>query len=826
MTPHFTQPAETARSEDHEIIFDHYDPEDERRRESLLSLGNGVLHCRASAPEEGANHAHYPGLYRAGCYSRLTGQVEGTVVSTDSLANLPSWLHLAFRLEGEDNWLSFDLVELLRYRQKLDMKAALLTREVTFRDSRGRRTELTEERFISMAAVHTGALRVSLRPLNWSGRIEIRSGIACDVGNHLAVAEGGYDPHALKAGALSHGEEDCLVASVRTLGTDVDVAVAARHRVSIGPRQVAPMPKVDHGATQIAQFWKADLQQGDVLQVEKVGVTFTSRDHAIGSVPRAAVSAARSAPDYDVLRGAHMRAWTQLWGRCAIEIENENLSRAIALHGFHLLQTASPHASNSDAGLPSRGWQEAYHGHIFWDETLSLAFLSLHLPDVVRSILIYRYRRLDAARALAAKRGLAGALYPWRSGTIGFEETPEFQVNPRSGRWHRDDTRFQLHIGSAIAHNIWRYFLSTRDINFMAGYGTEMMVEIARMWASLAKPHPDHPHRFTIRGVVGPDEFHTRYPDADAPGLNDDTYTNIMAAWSLTLAAKALDCLPADHRDGLAARLKLERNETAHWQTVITGLHLVRDEQGLFLPFDNYEKLAPFDLQRHERQHPGERLDWFVEAQGRDINGLQVQKQATFAMLAHLLSLDELTELLERMGHPATVDQIRQTITTDLARTSHDSSLSNLIYAGALARVAPETSWKMFRDSLHPDEKAGHSGTEKGVHLGAMSATLDIVQRIQLGIRPGEEALIVDPAPHPHHGRIRSHVLFRSNSIVVEMKDGRIHILAYEGNHSAVPLLVLGVPHRLPPGKTYIAHLDAPRKEDADATDQGAAFRS
>lgn len=805
MTRHFSQPSETATSTDLEIAFDHYDPEDERRRESLLSLGNGVYHCRASAPEEVRSEAHYPGLYRAGCYARLEGTVEDVAVSTDSLANLPNWLDLSFRLGEGGEWLSFDRVEILRYDQRLDLNLALLTREVTFRDASGRQSEFREERFVSMASIHSAGLRTTLRPLDWSGRVEIRSGIDAEIGNELAVTEGGYNSKALTQTTLQEFG-GCLVAETRTLGTEVEIAVALRSHVTHAGQGTPPGSIEKHGHS-IAQYWALDVTPGRVIEVEKVAALFTSRDHAATALPDAAVVAVTESPTYAVLRQNHILAWSQLWGRCRVEIEDENLSRATNLHAFHLIQTASPHAALSHAGLPSRGWQEAYHGQIFWDETLSLSFLSMHMPDVARSILIHRHRRLDAARAAARMSGLAGALYLWRSGTIGDEETPEYQQNPKSGRWHRDDTRFQYHVGSAIAHNVWRYFVATRDTDFMVGYGAEMMVEIARMWASLAKSHPNIPERLTIRGVVGPNEFHTRYPNADRIGLDDETYTNIMAAWTLLRAGDVIAMLPAHHRDAVLARLMIDQHEPAQWADVAARLNLPVGPDGVFLPFDRYEDLESFDMTAFEHEHPGERLDWFIEAQGRDINALQVQKQATFAMLVHLLSAEELTGLLDTMGYPVTPEVIRRTLDADLDRTSHDSSLSDLIYAGAFARLAPEQSWEMFTASMHPDEKSGHSGTEKGVHLGAMGATLDILQRIYVGVRPTKDGLEVDPAPPPHLGRVCLYVLFCGNSVVVENSGLHLRVTADESNHSPVPLHVLGEKRVLDPGKSCFVDL-------------------
>ena len=117
----------------------------------------------------------------------------------------------------------------------------------------------------------------------------------------------------------------------------------------------------------------------------------------------------------------HERAWRRLWGRLGIEAESPELQRAIGFQAFHLLQTISPHSVQVDVGLPSRGWQEAYHGQIFWDEAFTFPFLNHRFPEIARGLLMHRYRRLPAARRAARASGYAGAMFPWRSASSGDE---------------------------------------------------------------------------------------------------------------------------------------------------------------------------------------------------------------------------------------------------------------------------------------------------------------------------------------------------------------------------------------------------------------------
>ena len=111
----------------------------------------------------------------------------------------------------------------------------------------------------------------------------------------------------------------------------------------------------------------------------------------------------------------------------------------------------------------------------------------------------------------------------------------------------------QRHVNAAVAYNVWQYYQVTRDREFLSFYGAEMILEIARFWASLARYKPAL-NRYEILGVMGPDEYHDRYPDSDEPGLNNNAYTNIMAVWVLCRALDVLDMLADDCRTGMLLR--------------------------------------------------------------------------------------------------------------------------------------------------------------------------------------------------------------------------------------------------------------------------------
>ena len=168
--------------------------------------------------------------------------------------------------------------------------------------------------------------------------------------------------------------------------------------------------------------------------------------------------------------------------------------------------------------MPARGLNgEAYRGHVFWDELFVYPFLNFRLPEITRGLLMYRYRRIAEARAAARDAGYEGAMYPWQSGSDGEEETQRVHLNPLSGRWEPDLSRNQRHVNAAIFYNVWCYYHATHDLDFLRDHGAEMLLEIARFWSSIARYNPDR-DRWEIHGVMGPDEFHDKYPGAGEGG--------------------------------------------------------------------------------------------------------------------------------------------------------------------------------------------------------------------------------------------------------------------------------------------------------------------
>ena len=732
------------------LEFDRFVPRLQKLREALCTVGNGYFCTRGAAPEAVAGSTHYPGTYLAGGYNRLETEIAGRTVENEDLVNFPNWLPLSFRLE-DGPWFDLEAVEILAFHQQLDLQAGILQRRVRFRDEAGRTTLLEQRCLVHMQNRHLAALATTLTAENWSGTATVRSGldgrvINANVERYRDLASDHLEP---LVGAQPH--PDTVFLKVRTRQSRLEMAQAARTRIFQGDQALTPERSLEQEDGWVAQTFTLPLGEGEPIRIEKTVALFTSRDEAIAECGLEARQELERTPDFAALLEEHGRAWSHLWNRFDFALESSNDSAEVPmilrLHLFHLLQTVSLHTIELDVGVPSRGWHgEAYRGHVFWDELFIFPLLNLRSPEITRTLLKYRYRRLREARAAAAEAGFQGAMFPWQSGSNGREESQEVHLNPESGRWIPDNSRLQRHVNAAIAWNVWQYYEVTRDLEFLSFYGAEMILEIARFWSSLASWNEGH-ERFEILGVMGPDEYHDAYPDADRPGLDNNTYTNLMAVWTLICARRVLEVLPEERCRELCETLHLDSREIERWETISRRMRLVFHDDGIISQFEGYEQLEELDWERYRAEH-GEvmRLDRILEAEGDTPNRYKCSKQADVLMLFYLFSSDELADLFARLGYPFSADTIPRNIDYYLQRTSHGSTLSQVVHSWVLARSDREGSWRFFKQALHADIDDIQGGTTpEGIHLGAMAGTVDLLQRGYTGIETRGDVLRLNP---------------------------------------------------------------------------------
>jgi trehalose/maltose hydrolase-like predicted phosphorylase len=719
------------------LVYEGFDPADEGLREALTSTGNGYFCARGTAEWEESDAVHYAGTYAHGLYNRETTIMGGRPVLNEDLVNLPNWLVLKLKIDGEEA-VRLGNVELLDYRHEYDIGLAMVIRELRFRDRAGRETALLSRRFVSMAHSHQAAIEWTITPENWSGEVEIVSALDGRVTNGGVARYHQLEGRHLDPVSPRTFGPEVIALQVETRQSNIYIAEAARTRVFGAGRQREVGRSLYQMEDYIQQVLTFEVERGVPASVEKLVSFYTSRDRAINEPLTNAGKSVGRYPNFDEALQRHTRAWDELWRSSDVYLPGERrVQHLLRLHISHLLQVCSLHTTNHDAGVPARGLNgEAYRGHVFWDELYVFRYLTSRLPEITRELLMYRYRRLGEARTAAREAGYAGAMFPWQSGSDGSEETQIVHLNPLSGQWDPDLSHRQRHVNAAIFYNIWHYHQSTEDLDFLRDHGAEMMLEIARFWSSIARYSPER-DRYEIWGVMGPDEFHEKYPGSNEPGLRNNAYTNLMVAWICEQAQVVLGLLTDRRRDTLRAKIGLTDGEIGRWEDMSRKMYVPFHGDGIISQFEGYENLHELDWDAYRGTHGNiQRLDRILRAEDDHPDRYKLAKQADTVLLFFLFAPDEIERLLGRLGYAWDAGSARRNIEYYEKRTSHGSTLSHVAHAGVLAPIEPERSWERFLVALESDIGDIQGGTTKeGIHLGVMAGTIDLVQHAYTGAR-------------------------------------------------------------------------------------------
>lgn len=760
------------------LVYDTFEPDQEGLREALTSTGNGYFCTRGAAEWAEMSDVHYPGTYMHGGYNRATTIMAGRPVINEDLVNLPNWLVLKLRIE-DDEPITLGNVELLSYRHAYDIRSALVSRALSFRDRAGRETTLTSRRFVSMADMHQGAIEWTLTAENWSGTVEVLSALDGRVFNWGVARYRELESRHLNPVRTRTVGPDAVSLLVQTRQSRIFIAEAARTRV-YGENEVIQAERRVHELDgYIHQTLSFPVQEKQPVRIEKMCAFYTSRDHAISEPLINAERSVRRYGEFETALQRHMRAWDDLWASCDVRIpKDDRVQMLIRFHIAHILQVCSPITADIDAGVPARGLNgEAYRGHVFWDELYIYPFINFRVPGITRELLMYRFRRLDEAREAAKEFGYRGAMYPWQSGSDGSEETQVVHLNPKSGRWDPDLSHNQRHVNAAIFYNIWEYYRATADIHFIWEHGAEMMLEIARFWASIAHYNEDR-DRYEIHGVMGPDEFHEMYPGSREEGLRNNAYTNVMVAWICETAGKVLELLPERRRQALCGKIGLTAEEISLWEQMTRKMFVPFHGDGLISQFEGYETLEELDWGAYRTKYGNiQRLDRILKAEGDSPDHYKLAKQADTLMLFFLFPEERLKRLFTHLGYDYRPDTAARNIAYYDKRTSHGSTLSFIVHAGIEADLEPEASWDMFIEALESDVGDIQGGTTKeGIHMGVMAGTLDLIQRGYLGIEIREDVLHFKPKLIDKLDGLSMPIQFRETSIEVKLENGMLTV--------------------------------------------------
>jgi trehalose/maltose hydrolase-like predicted phosphorylase len=794
------------------LRFDRFVPGLEARREALCTLGNGYWATRGAAPETSADPVHYPGTYFAGVYNRVRAELGEFSLENEYLVNAPNWLCLRYRIDAGE-WLCPEGPALLEYHQALDLRRGVLTRVLRLDVGQGRSIRVTSRRIVSQTDPHIAVLQTRIEAEGFSGTLTVQSAIDGRVSNANVPADRLLvDGQPLAAHLvprhLFEVDGETILLEMETSQTGVHMAMAARTRVSVDGSLISPHRTLSMEATGwIAHEFSMRLSDGHPVEVEKALAVCTSRDRAIASTNSAVVRWLDRLEGAEVLQRQHESAWRTLWDAFAVSIQtNERQALALNLNTFHVLQAVGGSDPDLDAGTTARGLHgEGYQGHIFWDELFVYPMITLRRPDLSVARLGYRYRRLGEARFAARETGFEGAMYPWQSGIDGRDATPERLYNPRSGLWIPDNSRLQRHVGIAVVYSVWQYFQATGDEEYLIKEGAEIILEVARFFASMTQ-YDELTDRYDIEGVMGPDEFHDGYPDAPGIGLRNNAYTNVLTAWLLRRAIETVALLSRHYCQPLWDRLRLQEGEVERWERISRRIRVPFHADGVMSQFEGYERLPEFNWAGYRKRYGSlKRLDLILNAEGDSTNNYRVSKQADVLMLLYLFSAEELRALLEDLGYELTPEAVVRTVEFYGSRSTHGSTLSNVVHSWVESRRDRSRSWEFLERALDSDlADDPDSTTGEGIHLGAMAGSLDLVVRCYTGLEIRHGRLWLHPVLPPEISAVSFAIIYREQPIRLELDSQKLILSMDDSGAGTITVVVDGREAVLSPGERRV----------------------
>lgn len=250
----------------------------------------------------------------------------------------------------------------------------------------------------------------------------------------------------------------------------------------------------------------------------------------------------------------HNQAWEDLW-KSDIQIEGDPQAQqdvhSMLYHLYSFSREGTAY-SPSPMGLSGLG----YNGHVFWDSDLWMypAMLVLH-PEIAKSIIEYRYQRLNVAKQNAFAHGYKGAMFPWESAETGVEETPVWAL---SGP-------FEHHITACVGLAAWNYYCVTQDKNWLLEKGWPIISATADFWIS--RVERNGPGHYDIKDVVASDEW--------AENIDNDAFTNAAAIANLQSAISTAKILGFKVNDD--------------WEVVAQNIPISKFNDGVIKEFDSYK---------------------------------------------------------------------------------------------------------------------------------------------------------------------------------------------------------------------------------------------
>ncbi|MFC6275986.1 glycoside hydrolase family 65 protein [Psittacicella hinzii] len=731
-----------------EVRSSELNPQHKRLVESLTSLGNGYMGMRGNFEEYYSGDSHL-GTYVAGVWfpdkTRVGWWKNGYPKYFGKAINNLNFAKVDIYVDGQRVDLYTNQVS--DFHLSLDMQHGILTRTFTVFG-----VKFTVKRFISLAVSELAAFAWEVVSVDGKEhQVQITSYLDANVKNEDANYEEKFwqvldTQVSEQSSSLSmqtvpnpFGIEQFIVHAQQTFAGNFSAQASAASDLEVSNTFVATVE-----ANKPAYF-------------EKFVVLTTSRDYAdLAAVQQGATKIAQTlaGQSFSDLYAAHAAKWEQRWHLADVQITGDNdtaieSQQGIRFNLFHLFSTYYGEDARLNIG-PKGFTGEKYGGATYWDtEAYAVPlYLALAKPEVTRNLLVYRRQQLAQAQHNARQQGLDGALYPMVTFN-GIECHNEWEI-----------TFEEIHRNGAIAYAIYNYTNYTGDTSYLATKGLEVLVEIARFWASRVHYNP-RVDKYMIHGVTGPNEYENN--------INNNWYTNTIAAWVLEYTAQSLAQFPRPD-------LNVSEQELAKWHDIVNKMYYPYEpELQVFVQHDGFmdKDLRPVRALSKDDLPLNQKWSWDKILRSPFI------KQADVLQGLYFFGdrFDQATKLRNfDFYEPMTV---------------HESSLSPCIHSILAAELNKEDkAVEMYLRTSRLDLDNYNNDTEDGLHITSMSGSwLAIVQGFAQMKTWNDKLSFAPRLPHIWRG-YAFHINYRGRLIKVSVNAQQVSLALLEGQ--ALTLSVYG----------------------------------
>ncbi len=728
--------------------------------ETVFALSNGHIGLRGNL-DEGEPHV-VPGTYLNAFFESvpLPYAEAGYGYPEEGQTLIDVTNGKLVRLLVDDEPFDVRQGTLRHHRRTLDLRAGTLEREVEWVSPAGQAVRIRSTRLVSFVQRSIAAMHYVVEPIDAPARIVVQSVLIANE----PVPTQADDPRAaaaLRSPLVSeyhtHGGLEAALGH-QTRRSGLRMAAGLDH-VVVGPNGTVTSCESEDDFARVTV--STELEPGQTLEVVKfLAYGWSSRRSmpALRDQVDAALAAATRV-GWDGLVAGQRAYLDDVWDRGDIEIDgDERLQQAVRYALFQVVQAG---ARAEERAIPAKGLTgRGYDGHAFWDtETYVLPVLTRVVPEAARDALAWRHSTLDLACQRAQLLGVGGAAFPWR--TIRGEEC--------SGYWPAGTAA--VHVNADIADAVRRYVAATDDDEFARGPGIELLVETARLWASIG--HFDVSRRFRIDGVTGPDEYTAL--------VDNNVFTNLMAARNLREAAAAVTRWP-DRAEALSVRPE----EVAHWSAAADAMVVPFDDHlGVTQQSAEFTRFREWDFEGT----PVDRYPLLLHYPYFVLYSSQVVKQADLVLALYLF------------GDDFDAEQKRRDFEYYDAITAHDSSLSASIHAIVAAEIGRlDLAYDYFQRTALIDLHDLAGNTSDGAHLGALAGTWLVAAAGFGGLRDHGDVLSFCPRLPSALSRLQVRLVHRGRRLRVEVTAERVAYELMAGD----PLTILheGEPVELTTGRS------------------------